>query len=450
MKKIIFAILIFLAVCLAACTENPDPPHIFTTVPTESTAVFLETIDFSATTETSETSLTDSSATETTASSEKPPEPPQEKSHIYMTGHGCTTEFIESETRILFTYGTQLMYYDKVGDVCRAFCFDPLCTHEQNSDCLSWQFEYLHWPYYEKMLYMEEPRRIYAQRGENLYSFSTDGSDVRLECSLGDFGAWGVRNYTMSSRFSTVQSMERYDSFLYFFKVNADTGNLNFYRYDTKTRKLEMLSSGDELPISSWYFFAGESVYFAAVIDGIFAMYRANPDFSEPERLENVPVSLVDGISDGNLMYYVEMDYTADRKVPIAISTFDLKTGENRQILPFSDGDIRRLLFVTDEWLYFSVENEFSIGTYWGWGAETKAITTHQAIYKIRKDGSSEPEKVFENMSGGVNELFISGNTALIKRYIRTIDGKDSFFRNYVSKVTVDENGNFTDWEELF
>lgn len=367
------------------------------------------------------------------------------KTHRYHTGNSPQSEIAESETKILFTVMGQLMYYDKANGDCRVFCFDPLCSHDVRSGCFSWKFRYLTLPSLEKIFYEEKSRRFYVVRGEKLYSFSENGTDLRLEFSLGDIGEWNDVYYSLVS---SISYMERYDSFLYFYKKDSDDGRRTFCRYDMEKRELETLASGDNLQVMAWYFFDGKYLCFAALRDGGYDVYRANPDLSDPKKLDNVTVTLCDGVSDGVLMYYMETEWNDEehKNVPIAISTYDVKNCQNKQILPFSDGEWRKLLFVTDEWLYFSIENHLYLGRYRKSG---DVQTEYQTIYKIKKDGSSAPEKVFEEMTGSVFELFISGDIAMTKGSAWTIDGENASFRNYVRKATVDENGNFTDWEEL-
>ena len=92
-----------------------------------------------------------------------------------------STRKFETQTRTLYL-GSAFMYHNKFDDESYFLCFDPLCDHTSPSCTYSL---FMH----ETGIYSKLDNRIYASRGDCLYSMGFNASDVKLEIKFSDFGS---------------------------------------------------------------------------------------------------------------------------------------------------------------------------------------------------------------------------------------------------------------------
>lgn len=130
-------------------------------------------------------------------------------------------------------------YYDIYNQEFYSLCFDPLCEHNTMS-CLTQKFINM-----QHCIVNDYNSRIYVARGDNIFSFTIMGSDLRLEVSFSDEGKDLNSLYFLSSS-SSIRNMLYYDNYIFFehseLDVETNTSYNKLYRYDVDKSSLINLS----------------------------------------------------------------------------------------------------------------------------------------------------------------------------------------------------------------
>ena len=88
-------------------------------------------------------------------------------------------DICETPTRLIYISNAgQIMYYNKLDGGIYPLCFDPVCKH--GNSCSSRKINS-----FSPIRYCEEKNRLYAFYQDSIFSMSFDGSDVRIEYSIG-------------------------------------------------------------------------------------------------------------------------------------------------------------------------------------------------------------------------------------------------------------------------
>ena len=108
--------------------------------------------------------------------------------------------------------------------------------------------------------FCESNSRFYATRGEQIYSFKFDGTDLRLEYSFGENG----KNFNSDYNTLLIRLMHVYNDSLYFLRPSNTSGSIHLFKYDTKTKEICDLSIekgyGEESYIYN-YFIVDNAIY---------------------------------------------------------------------------------------------------------------------------------------------------------------------------------------------
>ena len=356
----------------------------------------------------------------------------------------------DTPTRVLFLDGG-LCYYNKMDGNRYVFCFDPLCTHGE--ECISRHF----WPAitssgYQNIEYSTYNGRIYTLRDQKIYSFRSDGSDIRLECSFGEGGDWDDDESYFSTE--SIRMMGFYENYLYVVNFTAQDGSIRraLVRYDMDSGETKTLEMDDSLYFQD-YLIGEDSLYVAVWgLDGR-EWYRVSFDFATVERMEgDMPEKSagIDSLFDGNTLYLVSEIYETDvgnglmTRVFSSIERYDFASGEYQVLFEQNDGARLQLLAMTEDSIYFTREEPRYLGTYTGRGGETVYTNDYSRIYRMDRNGENLTI-IMDDISCEVTGVFLLDSKILIDgNYCREIENSSSCKRNAFMIAELDDAGMVT------
>ena len=308
-----------------------------------------------------------------------PVEPKPTKFYSSETYHGA----IDMPSRVLLVQSGGLYYYSKVDGGSYRFCFNPLCQHTFAENCPSRLFiSSSSMP--AIVAYSEETERVYLARGQKLYSTSFDASDLRLEFSLGEKGGIEEQRYDIDY----IRWLRCYDKYLYFMYRNDNTGHEQVFRYDTSSKKIEEMTSGENEWVMG-YEIADGYVYFKMLnSDNIITYVTADMDFKNRKTVDDPIYPTSGGVSmgvfDGKRFY---------ERAPEGIFGIDPLTGEKELI---SDDPLvlgwAQVLAVKDDGIYFVSDEQTVVGKqYDAYMQQLRDVKqVYYKIYRLSFDGKMQ------------------------------------------------------------
>ena len=285
MKKLIaFALIIVtLALALASCAGENTPEattyNYYTSkiTPAATTATTAATTAPIAT-ETEETTAT-TYATEPTETTAKEPEVPVTAfAPVGYMRFTADQETLETRSKILiFHNGEVAYYYSKADGEFYPFCFDPFCDHVNfdrekkvyTTKCIGRMItdKYGSYGNLDHVAYVNS--RIYFIFYDEIYSCSEIATDLRVEVSFSkkrsyyDWFADPSRGSSYRAEASPIQQFQSDGSMIFFRRVD-ENGKVQFYMYDTVSRKLSSISDKMEAANER----LGVTLYVSAFADG--------------------------------------------------------------------------------------------------------------------------------------------------------------------------------------
>ena len=485
MKKFLSLLLtiISLTVVICSCSKNTTPIETETG---ENGEIITTTAKQTTTKSTGkETTSTIQKNTETTKKNDSTEFP---EDHYVKTGGPLSVKYVETPTRVILP-GVDFSYYNKLDNERYVFCFDPLCDHSTWS-CVANIFYCA-----RECVYSPYTKRIYMEREDTLFSMKFDGSDIRIEISFGDVGSDITKDPVRTGdAFGRIENLQQYDNYLYFVyptsikKDNSDYGYEFFwslFRYNLKTKKLENLSENVGHISNYFYSFAltKDKIYFNDLTaDRGIRLFSSNLDMTDIKEvdIENSEKIIVsNAIFDGENFYSAITEYkkeeitgTSPTAESYQIVCFDPETkiiteiSEKSYVADNNAGRIN-IFSVTDEYIYYTIDDPFYIGTYKTRTGENSVYNSRHTLYRIRKDGSDK-KVVYEGLTSkdpkviscGLRNLYIiSGEKKAIAIIItnqysapkmspngyESVDWQRSFYVSF----DIDDNGNFVNMHEL-
>ena len=343
---------------------------------------------------------------------------------------------IETPSRILLVQTGALWYYSKADGESYRFCFDPLCQHTINENCVSLFFS-LNSATKDQCVYSEKNNRFYFSRGQNIYSTSFDASDLKLEYSFGEEGLPESKIY-----YSRIQNMRMYDDYLFFCRSDDTYGKNQIVRYNTKTRKAEeMTSAEDEWVIG--YEIAEDYIYFKSLnADNSITFFTTDMDFKErkivDDPIDPTSLSTTMGIYDGKYFY---------KKVSDELYKINPLTGEKQSVIKNEEmfGNSTPVC-INGDGLYFVKWDEYTVGYGYNDSIGNYNITTEKnSVWKMSFDGTFL--KVFDLPRGDIKTVNLVDGGVIIgfgPIYHKEINVKDpEYIGGAFIFFDIDENGYF-------
>ena len=392
-------------------------------------------------------------AIETTTTTQKPDEPRDDK-YLFRRGYPAYTMFWETPSRVIFTITDQLLYYSKATDEFLPFCFDPLCMHPHSPElCFSWKFaEMAMTRGWQNLEYCSYNNRIYALRGEQLFSFKFDSSDLKLEYSFGEGGKEFGRIFLYDGC-TELLYLHINGQYVYMLHRNAETGNRELMRYDVKTSKMVNMSEKAHLTNHQiWGYILGYDCIYISAFDNDtkkFYLYSADLDLENIKIVsEGVNYDINGGIFDGERFYVVSGQYN-DGKYTGKLEAIDMDTGISKTILEISGENEWELLAVTDEYIYYVPSEK----KYMGYettrnGNDQHYYSCYTSVHR-RDKKTGEDIIVYSEDTLDIFTIYIANNIVLIKgqKYIKGNGNADRHSAIFVADI--DDNGSFVNMHEL-
>ncbi len=387
----------------------------------------------------------DTTTAQTTNSTNLPEQ--SETKVYYRRGH----LFAEAETRVLYFHDLWTLYqYNKITEEYAVFCFDPLCKHGKN--CISNRFSYLN-PHAVasgsmSMEYCAADNRYYFTRGEQIYSISFDGSDIKIDCSFGEVGKFendqGNSNQLNLNGSNWVGHMGIYGQYVYFFAVDAEKGTRVLKRYDVNTEEISDILHQSK-GVITFYGFHGEYLYIG-VIGEEYGVYRMNLDGTDMIKLHDDLISDTSawGIFDGKCIYNTPRPQDGI----YGIEAYNIETGNKEALL--SSEQYVKLLAVTEDLIYYTKEEPRTVGYHVSnlTGMDDKEVTNdYSRIYCLDKK-TGESQIVFDDLSCWVHDIHFMGDTVMINGYFCTVSETDAKKAPAAFTAKINEDGMFTEITE--
>ena len=367
-KLITLLLLLGMAVPIVAACGMVEPPIGETTTGSvqllETTAPNTTTSPIETTTErlpditetTTVNSLTETTTTETANTIMLLPTVNPLESAPSVSYRKVTT-LVPYEDGVAVLANREFRYFDIERANLYLICQDPTCDHTDFKTCISHFFGYNRTlsSYVTNFVYSEHDGRFYIPRGEQLYSFKTDGTDLVLEHSFGkEEDAEKERYMNM-----TLIELIAYQNYVYF--IHKDHNKL--YRFNVDTNEMEAVI---DLYTGYYVLADGKLLYEHKITENNQVMEHyiaiANDDGTDAKKIDGFDMEKAFSFVT-SAIYHNGLYYGVINDGGTYVATFDPKDGHIRTVAKLAN-DSRGLLAVTDTMIYFS-ESTYFFETIW-------------------------------------------------------------------------------------
>ena len=291
------------------------------------------------------------------------------------TSYRKITTLVPYEDGIAVIANRELRYLDIEREELFLACQDPTCDHTDSQTCISAIFGYsrTYSSYFQNFVYCEHNGRFYIPRGQKIFSYKADGTDLTLEYSFGDIGALSKPTYLNNYFFQFTA----YENYIYFVYGNDDA----LYRYNVDTKTLETVY--EDYSCNFYVITEGgllaECCHYEGTTMVEHYIVMADADGKNAKKLDIFDMakarSFVATTVYHNGVYYGSMSDGTDENSHIV--AFDPKTG-NIKTLATCAGYYRvNILAVTDDMIYF---NESELMSQQVWCVSTSGGTPKAAF----------------------------------------------------------------------
>lgn len=356
-----------------------------------------------------------------------------------------STIFSDIPTRLLFTTGGIIHYYNKFTEEIYPFCFDPLCKHN-GYDCISYKFEMTDTGR-QMIRYCEYDNRFYALRGEQFCSFSFDGSDLKVIYSFGMDGNFEteMKGYL----YGGLMYLQIQGKNIYFIARNNESGRRELMCYDAETKEMKHLFYDEHTSVYG-YLLSENGIYISLIGDNQ-GLYFISYESGTPKLIsDEVYESFAEGIFDDGHFYFIkttplydeEKKYT--RYLPDKIVAFIPETAAFEDVMEIDIQNEHHLLAVTDEYIYYTVNEPISIGYSEGPRMTSEVVNEYSKIYRYHRE-SGEVAIVLDDLHCETKMLYFIGDKVLILGHVCTPSEDNAFRTSGGFTASLDENGMFVD-----
>lgn len=348
--------------------------------------------------------------------------------------------FSETPTRLLYVQMGKLLYYNKLTAETDVFCFDPLCKHSGPDECIAHKFMMAD-SGIQSIEYCEYDNRFYALRGAQFCSFAFDGSDLRVEHSFGEEGKFGSNRHGVYM-FGDLIHLSIHGQYIYFYARDNESGKHALIRFDAQTKEIHRIFYDAETNLGGYLI--SEDTLYVSMAGAYSGLYRANLDGSRLEKIsDNIYADFSTGIFDGEKNYMPESDGEHQKIVAFspARNTFE-------DILLIEDDARRRLLAVTDQYIFFTKNDPISVGFYESHLGKDEIFNYTSKIYRFDKE-SGEIVTVLDDIRCSARMLYFIEDTVIILGSVYVPDETNAFSNGGGFIAKLDENGMFTELTQL-
>ena len=338
---------------------------------------------------------------------------------------------VDMPSRILLIATGGINYYSKVDGESYVFCFNPICQHKFQDNCVSALF-FNQGDTSNSVAYNSTTNRVYIGRGEKIYSMSFDASALRLECSLGEDGDLSMFLY---QRY-LIRNLQCAGNNLYFMYRDDQNGNDRIFKYDISSKKLSAVT-----PEGVWAmdFIVLDDYIFVKFLDtdNNIRFYTTDFDFSELKlsfELGEADDSITGvGVYNGEKLYSKSGD-----------KIYEFDPIEKTKKVVICDESVTawsQTMAATQNGCYFSVYNPKVIGK--DPRDNTDIYTSRNEIWKLSYDGKTQ--KVLDTPYCEIMSMNIVNGGVIVKCFYTYVKEGDTLKQKGGAFLffEIDENGNF-------
>ena len=373
------------------------------------------------------TSCNQTPPSETTGNSQNQENPTDSSPQDIIIRNGIS-DFIDTPSRILFVNPSSpkyTCYYSKVDGKAYVYCFDPLCDHA-GGKCLANPAEFYHIPNFELSNTFFINGRFYtASQYGQIYSFSFDGSDLKIEYGKDSFTVDERNQYSLS----WSPNFRAYDKYIYIPIYADENGEPCILRFNVETKEMENLTEMTGNCILPDFFYNGK-IYGRVFPIGDY--FKTNLDLTEAEIVDAYPV----GKQFYGSVFFTQLydtGYTSNNdSKTIGLEVYDIKTGEKKIItneMLGLEANPYRVVAVDENYVYFYQYKKTFVSTYIDHNGKERNLYKENEgkLYRMKHDGTEctliydNPEFEFES-----REAVICEDKLIIKgRYIGIRNGTE-------------------------
>jgi len=298
-------------------------------------------------------------------------------------------EIIDIPSRIIFQNNNPYytFYYSKADGKAYVYCFDPLCDHA-GGKCFANPEEFYRIPAFElKNTFFINGRFYTASQYGQIYSFSFDGSDLKIE--------YGEDYFPIEDRyekqFRWSPNFCAYDKYIYI-PMNADeNGNSHTLRFNTETKEMEDLTekTGNDFLI---YFFYNEEIY--GLDTKLRTWIKADLELKEITPIEAQPTN---NQFYGSTFFDTKFERIDSKtKKYLGLESYDMKTGETKlftnEMLGLDEKYKYNVLHVDENYVYFKEYSDIKILVGTKTNPKGELINVYKTdtgkLYRMKHDGT--------------------------------------------------------------
>ena len=341
---------------------------------------------------------------------------PKEEIHYYPHNNPGVqdSQMVRTKNRIYFG-GYYKMYYDMYNQELYSLCFDPLCEHNSMS-CITQKFINMF-----DYVVNEYNSRIYVVRGDNIFSFTIMGSDIKLEVSFSDKGK-DLNSFFFES--VNIRNLTYFDNYIFFERyeiIDEETRMAvpSIYRYNVENKELLNLSELNNYEYAHILAVYGDNQIIIRLVDESLENSSYYLCDFYGKIIKALPNYLGYRFFDGKYFYQLEQS-----KI---ISQYDLEG--NKNIILQSDEKIS-ILDLYDGYIYYLIydSNPFFVGSYEIYNTRKKeweTINVYNSVHTVGRVSieTKEEEIIFEGLisddpkdiSYSVGNIMVLGNDILMQ-----------------------------------
>ena len=357
--------------------------------------------------------------------------------------------FIDIPSRILFEQSGYVFYYSKADGKAYVYCFDPLCDHS-GGKCLANPNDFEHIPAFElRDMFFINNRFYIANQYAQIYSFSFDGSDLKIE--YGDDYFPIEDRYEKQFRWSP--NFRVYDKYIYIPTYADENGNQHTLRFNTETKEMEDLTEKTGNSISPHFFYNGELYGRDAKLR---TWVKADLELKEMEPIEEQPISTQ---FYGSIFFshLYDTGYTGNKdSKAIGLEAHDMKTGKSSVLtneMLGLEANNYIIVAVDENYVYFYQYKKTVIGKIQThWGDQDEYTTNEGKLYRVKHDGT-ECTLIYDNPNFEFDsrEAVICGDKILIEgsEYAIGADGYVVWTSGGMQVGTIGSDGKIEKFENI-
>ena len=272
------------------------------------------------------------------------------------------TTLVPYEDGVAVIANREIRYFDIEREELYLTCQDPECDHTNDKTCISLIFGYtrMYSSYFQNFVYCEYNSKFYIPRGQQIFSYKADGTDLTLEYSFGDMGALSKPTY-LNNYFYQLTAYENYIYFVYaaddiLYRYNVDTKTLETI-YEDYTCNFYVITEGGLLAECCRY--EGTTIVEEYIV-------MADADGKNAKKIEafgmNKASNFINTAIYHDGIYYGSMSGETNQIAHIV--AFDPQTSNIKTLATCTGHNRVNLLSVTDEMIYFN-DNDFMSKEVW-------------------------------------------------------------------------------------